>query len=574
MYRGIVHAYIEQGTHWSVIEHLLLFALSQKPFTMDGLAQYGRLPKGIVVEAVLRLMRAGWVEIQADRSGDQLQASASGREEALKDSLTPIVRRYPRNLHFAIDRVTGTVIGLEDITLKHARDIAEERRRGQTLHAPVNGDETDLGYLELIDRLSAIPRIIRSDEKIVGCDPYRSSIDAEWYLPLTVSGDAIEGLPPTPPRCLQEGIREAVAKVSSKERVAPEDKATRLDIGYSHRTHSISLSKDDVLVGGDAHKEALRAAILNARRRVIVHSTFLSAAGLERQLDVLTAAASEGVRVDLLWDRSDEDDKHEKTLKACHALLKRASLADFIRLSSFQTRSHSKQIIADDGAGGYFAIVGSCNWLSSPFRSFEVSVRLRSASVVSDCLGFIEKMLPYDSYTGRLKEELISLGVQLRQVPASSGTTTVRLLSQGDHEEIIAQARDNARSFVFVASNKAGNTVETQVLAPFDSATQHHQPLNVSVYYQNERTGSALTPEVLDSLKRRYGRIHIETVEHAHAKLLCWDSDHAVVTSLNWLSKDASAANFVGECGVYIVASGIADLLRTSYLSQCGRASK
>lgn len=558
--------------HWSVIEHLLLFALSQKPFTIGSLAQHARLPSSIVVESVMRLMRAGWIEILTDGGGTQLQASALGREEAQKDSLTPIARRFPRNLHFAIDRVTATVIGLDDVTLRHARDTVEQRRHCKTLHVAPDGEGRQLGYLELIDRLSAIPSLIRSDEKIVGCDPYRSSIESEWYLAMTVSGDAIEGLPAAPASCLLKGIRRAVAKLPSKKHASGEDAAATPSVEYSHRTHSISLSADDLLLGGNAHKDALRSAIANARRRVIVHSTFLSAAGLQRQLDVLAKAAERKVRIDLLWDRSDED-KHSKTLENCQSLLKRAKLTDFIRLSSFQTRSHSKLIIADDGAGGYFAIVGSCNWLSSPFKSYEVSVRLQSALVVSECLGFIEKMLPYDSCTGDLKEELISLGLRLRQAPSTSGLAKVRLLSQGDHETIIAQARDSARSSVFVASNKAGNTVETQVLAPFDSAAQH-QPLHVSVYYQSERTDSALTPEVLDDLKRRYGRIHVETVKNAHAKLLCWDSDHAVVTSLNWLSKDASAANFVGECGIYIECRGIADLLRNSYLSHSLRARK
>lgn len=84
------------------------------------------------------------------------------------------------------------------------------------------------------------------------------------------------------------------------------------------------------------------------------------------------------------------------------------------------------------------------------------------------------------------------------------------MLSQGDHETMIAKARDSAQSSVFVASNKAGNAFET-VLAPFDSATQD-RPLNISVYYQTERKESALTPDVRDQLKRRYDRIHIDTV--------------------------------------------------------------
>ena len=564
MYRGVVHAYIDKGMHWSVVEHLLLFALSQKPFATADLSEYARLPRSVVVEAVTRLMRAGWVEASTDERSTQFQASPSGREEALKESLTPIVRRLSRNLHFAIDRLSGAMVGLDGLNLKHAREAAEQHQKYRTLHATLS-DELQPGLLELLDRLSIIPGLIYSDERVMGCDPYRSSIEDGWYLPLTVSGDTVEGLPKSSPPSLTDNVRKAVARLPTKGvTVSPEDGVTKRVATHPYTVRRVDLRMDDLLLGGSAHRDALRSTIKDARRRVIVHSTFLSAARLQAQQDVLAEAAAREVRIDLLWDRSD-DGRHTKTLQDCRALLERTNLQDFVRLWSLPTRSHAKQIVADDGAGGYVALVGSCNWLSSPFRSYEVSIRLRSAPLVADCLSFIEKMLPLDSRAGLLKEELITLGLQLGQMPSTPGSAKVQLLSQGAHETIIETARDTARRSIFVASNKAGNTIETQVLAPFSSAILQSS-LDVSVYYQNERAGSALTPDVLDQLKLRYDRIHVETVDRAHAKLLCWDSDHAVITSLNWLSKDASASNFVGECGVYIESPGLGDFLQGSYL--------
>lgn len=564
MYRGVVHAHIDKGMHWSVVEHLLLFALTNRPFATADLSEYARLPRSVVVEAVTRLMRAGWVEISTDEHGTQFQASPSGREEALKESLTPIVRRLSRNLHFAIDQLSGTVVGLEGLNLKHAKDAAAQHQKCRTLHARLS-DELQPGFLELLDRLSVIPGLIYPDERVVWCDPYRSSIEDGWYLPLTVSGDTVEGVPESSPPSLSDGVRKAVARLPTEGvTVSPEDGATHRIESHPYPVRHIDLRMDDLILGGSAHRDALRSTIRNARRRVIVHSTFLSAVRLEAQLDVLAEAAAREVRIDLLWDRSD-DGRHTKSLQDCRAILERTDLQDFVRLWSLPTRSHAKQIVADDGAGGYVALVGSCNWLSSPFRSYEVSIRLRSAPLVADCLSFIEKMLPLDSRAGVLKEELIRLGLQLGQMPSTPGSAKVQLLSQGAHETIIETARDTARRSIFVASNKAGNTIETQVLAPFSSAILQRS-LDVSVYYQNERAASALTPEVLDQLKLRYNRIHVDTVDRAHAKLLCWDSDHAVITSLNWLSKDASASNFVGECGVYIESPGLGDVLQRSYL--------
>jgi phosphatidylserine/phosphatidylglycerophosphate/cardiolipin synthase-like enzyme len=47
-----------------------------------------------------------------------------------------------------------------------------------------------------------------------------------------------------------------------------------------------------------------------------------------------------------------------------------------------------------------------------------------------------------------------------------------------------------------------------------------------------------------------------------HAKVLCWDDDNIVVTSLNWLSADPSAEYLRAEIGIHIQASGIAKAFR------------
>ncbi|MEP9835563.1 hypothetical protein, partial [Staphylococcus aureus] len=41
--------------------------------------------------------------------------------------------------------------------------------------------------------------------------------------------------------------------------------------------------------------------------------------------------------------------------------------------------SHVKIVAADDGRGGASVILGSCNWLQSPFSSVEMSIELNDA---------------------------------------------------------------------------------------------------------------------------------------------------------------------------------------------------
>jgi hypothetical protein len=58
--RGSRRFFVEKGRRWSVIEHLLLDSVTQEPATAVQLHQKSGLPRRVIVEAFIRLMRAGW----------------------------------------------------------------------------------------------------------------------------------------------------------------------------------------------------------------------------------------------------------------------------------------------------------------------------------------------------------------------------------------------------------------------------------------------------------------------------------------------------------------------------------
>ena len=69
---------IERGRRWSVIEHLLLDAVSRGAASAADLAEQSHLPRRVVVEGFIRLMRAGWVEIAATSRGPLFLITAAG----------------------------------------------------------------------------------------------------------------------------------------------------------------------------------------------------------------------------------------------------------------------------------------------------------------------------------------------------------------------------------------------------------------------------------------------------------------------------------------------------------------
>ena len=50
--------HLEKGRRWNVVEHLLLQALADRARTAGELSDEGALPRRVVLEALIRLMRA------------------------------------------------------------------------------------------------------------------------------------------------------------------------------------------------------------------------------------------------------------------------------------------------------------------------------------------------------------------------------------------------------------------------------------------------------------------------------------------------------------------------------------
>ncbi len=54
-----------------------------------------------------------------------------------------------------------------------------------------------------------------------------------------------------------------------------------------------------------------------------------------------------------------------------------------------------------------------------------------------------------------------------------------------------------------------------------------------------------------------------------HGKFLLWDSDHLVLTSLNWSSADTRTDAPQREIGIYVQSPGIAEDVRRRLLEEC-----
>ena len=88
VYKGVVQATIDKGHRWSDIEHLVLIGLCQNDYTITELECQSNLPSEVLLEAINRLMRAGWVEIKETENRIAFRATLFGLAEAVKVTLT------------------------------------------------------------------------------------------------------------------------------------------------------------------------------------------------------------------------------------------------------------------------------------------------------------------------------------------------------------------------------------------------------------------------------------------------------------------------------------------------------
>ena len=271
----------------------------------------------------------------------------------------------------------------------------------------------------------------------------------------------------------------------------------------------------------------------------------------------LIEAVKKGAKVDILWGQNEKAADGRSTFKVATKLREEIAASGFsnvLRVHPFSTRSHAKLIICDEGnPNRLVAIVGSCNWFYSNFTSFDVSARLRDPEIVSDVLFQVAELSRgIERHWTNVTDEFARLAVNVRQQPNPGGARAIGTLVTGpEHGRFVREARDRAKSRIFVMSHRLGAASKAFILPPTQAAAEIRD-LDVKIYY------GVVNPEMHDDAPKlisaaaaagvRLRPVYNPTI---HAKVLAWDDDYLLITSRNWLSADSSESNPLGEIGLY-----------------------
>ena len=562
-------AVIERRWGWSPIEEEVLLALREKPGTSDSVALELGIPQQVAEAAVSRLMRFGLIEVRIAPEPALAMTDAARAHFMAGRSLPERAQRREMTVSLVFDKVGGSVFRGRNVVHKPLNRIP----KGATIVDFPDSDEaeTDSSMEERVRHL--LDSSLRPGEVFAMVRANFSSIEKR-YIHLDLDRAKDGALPEGTSGALRAAVREhlasgrlPIARISQRARPACLDTPIETTV-----------APDQILFGGGDHLARLEEVVDAARSDVFVLSTFVAAQddvkaqhGQDRVWAALERAVGRGVRVHLFFGSSlDEEGKHTRAMAELQKRLRAAGSGVAAHLEP--AHSHAKILVADDGANGARALLGSCNWLQSPFRAHDLSMELRDRAV-ADCLdlfGAITAAVPTarDSRDAMqaIRTELRLKPERLLEAASTEGAipATLRILAAPDHLPLLRRAAHDADERLVVMTHRMGSPMIQNVIDPAQVASER---IEIVQALYSVPSGEVKKRDVRAAGEMGGGGFDVRKIQSRdallHGKALLWDSDDIVVTSFNWGSQTASDDKPLDEIGLHLHGRGVADLLQT-----------
>ena len=534
---------------------MLLAELANDQHSVAELATLANLPSRMIVEALIALLRANWIEVRADNRGTRFSATPVGRKRVGEDDLPARTSRDIRWTSLCFDGNTGAWLRSDDLKLVYHEDL------------PADADLLPGLYQTYDIRDGAVRALLPLDiDEALEPEGPAPRNASRPYARFSIGDGEIDGLPASAPPRLRELIQSEAAKRGHVARHLSSAQEPAHDAGVFRDT----FSAEDLIVGGAAHLSAIQAALAEAHTACVIHSCFVHPETVRRLLPDLAKAAKRQVRVELLWGlrRDAEDEGTPPPVSDADVVLDSLSpqLRKRIRMARVSSDSHGKLILWDRKDGGWNSLLGSCNWLSSWYDAVDVSLVSRSPGLAVRLMSWLlETQLPsiggWSAQTRRLNAYLGDARSYSSR-NGEAGEHIVKLLIDEDHFAALRTARDQARQDIVLGCDLFGSAAETTTMVPMQRAAELGR--SVSIYYARPTKrlrDEGLTPRPEDYAPRG---LRLGAVAKLHAKFLAWDDDAFVASSFNWLSTIPDTRVVGAEFGLLIEGAPLRAALRSS----------
>jgi hypothetical protein len=563
-------AIVQRTWGWSPIEEMILLALDRTPGTIEDLATSLGVPIQVAGSTIARLMQFGLVELRLSPV-PQLAISSVGQDFIRLGGALP-ERTEDREIHISLvlEKVGHSVFRNRDV---ETAPLYRMTHADHKVNFPPGPDETDDTMAVRVTQLVA--GMLRPGEWLRGVQTINSVLERK-YLAIELN-DVKNGL--LPDGASQDLIGALQATIRTG--ILPEASDPQPSRSVTVDT---MIGVDQLIVGGEQHLECFERVVSQAEEDIFVLSTFVTPHGEkyterhERVRKALEQAAQRGVRCHLFYGTAlDADRKNAIAMQELNVRLSSVRRArGFVFTQRDSVRSHVKCLAADDGHGGAVVVLGSSNWLSSPFSALEVSVELTENRAAAAGLDLLRSIVSPLSSASRSIETLQFIASDLRRSrsaltsSADAGASIpvqMSILQADDHERLIRKVAHEADERFVCCTNKVGAPMVPALFNPAEIAGRRLD--DVRVYYSRQ-TGPIKRRHVKAHRERLHGVVDLIALEdpQVHAKFLLWDRDHVVVSTMNWGSQSGSPDNPLDEIGLHLEGSGLATSLLAKFEDQ------
>jgi len=584
---------IMKRINWGAVDHLILQTVASGPTTPDALSRKTSLPKQLVIEILIPLMRAGWVEI-SHLSGNYLfkithRGLAVSTEADLPVNKEPVIRTrnflidpltqqcyrvdkkrkqtflvYPRSkVHRVIEQygIYTTEMRVKDPF--YEPDISNIYSCVANDDEEINGFESDTVKPRYGESLRYIIARVDSENKLQGVPEISEELRAEIIKAAIRRREEISLLGSTPATTTHLSSYE----ISSLEKTFPETRVNPCNV--------------NLITTPDEHRAHFFSEIKNAHSRLVIHSTFINPDCIDAIIEDLLSAARRSVQIDILWGQCppESEDKlsdYKRVLESIESLqlhIDSQGLSTQLKFHREPTNSHSKFLISDRKNGEWHTTLGSCNWLSSNFNRLEASIQIRDLQVSSMALSIASSLaMGKRGLANNLSKDLAVQSAQLSaRAIYEQGTTltdfvSVRIITAPEHHKLAKHACDEAEKEIFICSHRVSYAGDRPIFTPLKSAIKFNPLINIKIAFG--RASGEMKNQEAKALKEKLEN-HGFTVTKAddpqiHAKFLTWDDKSLIVTSLNWLSA-SSRGDYLGELGIHISGGDLSNKIKDSF---------
>jgi PLD-like domain len=549
LYRNAVSYLVNIGRRWSLLEQLLLIELGVGRRTVKQLALSACLSERLIVEALINLMQAGWIEVVSTGDTVVFDTTVIGKQRSSERDLPVKLYRDVRWISLCCERLTGSWHRSDEFDLVYDKDLPDSP---SIIDPLIQTCPQEDGAIRDLLRLDA--------DEALEPTPFQFKTPSRPYARITLIDDRLSGLPASVSFKFKRALLEAA-------RTLP-DISEDLHIGQSFAISDEmrdDVTDENIVVGAHNHRQLLKECIEKAQTSLVLHSCFLSAATVDSILPDLQRAAERKVRVELIWGLHIDPEEPERRKpisefeKALNGLP--VELRSRVQLAPLSSGSHCKVILYDNPSGSWSTVISSCNFLSSEFDWIDCSVRTNSQKFAAKVLGrILSTQLPASGAWNPMARRLNNHWVSLKKTSAEKveiGACRLTLLEDDDHYACVTYARDVALRCINLACDLFGLSAETSVLVPMEEASKTDRIIKL-FYCRPSRflRREGREPDV-EAIRKR--GIDILCTPQFHAKLLSWDTDAIAVTSFNWMSTVVDGARARGaELGILVEGSGVA----------------